>query len=131
MKIKSVRCEVYLREPPPPPTRAVMPPPVKFVTLLASGKIPFTLLRITTDDGIEGFAFSDKDSLNETAVSEIKEVIIDRDPFDREWIWQRLWYMYGRYGVGRPPGVRAISAVDIALWDIAGKALGVPIYKLM
>lgn len=115
MKIKDIRCEVYPGEEPQPPRK---------------GYTPFTVMRIITDNGIEGFgdfAFSD-----EITVEDIKPLLIGRDPFDREWIWQTIWRMYGT-GRGRggqcPIGV--LSAVDVALWDIAGKALGQPIYKLL
>ena len=50
--------------------------------------------------------------------------VIGRDPFDREQIWNGL----NAFGWG---DIAAISAVDIALWDIAGKALDQPVYKLI
>ncbi len=128
MKIKDVRCEVYLRE-----QRSRIMKKDFYNVPRPVGKVPFAILRITTDDGVEGFAFGASNILTEETVSGIKGEIIDKDPFDREWIWQRLWHRYGRYAAaaGRPPGVQALSAVDIALWDIAGKALGQPIYKLL
>ena len=115
IKIKDVRCEVYSGEKPEPPRK---------------GYTPFTILRIITDDGIEGygdFAFSD-----EPTISNIKPELIGRDPFDREWIWQRIWCSHdlGRARDGAC-SLEVLSAVDVALWDIAGKVLGVPIYKLM
>jgi len=120
MKIKDVRCEIYLREQSPP----------------SVDKMPLSILRIITDDGIEGFAYDASYSItreiSELDVSKIKQVIIDRDPFDREWIWQKLWHLH--YYQGLQPGrisLGALSSVDIALWDIAGKALGQPIYKLL
>jgi len=118
MKIKDVRCEVYLREQRPRRMEKDF-----YNVKRPVGKIPFTILRIITDDGIEGFAFDAQNILNEKTINTIKGEIIGRDPFDREWIWQRLW------GLQVPVG--ALSAVDVALWDIAGKALGQPIYKLM
>ncbi len=128
MKIKDVKCEVYLREQPTRVRRRVGPPTVRHVPA-PPGKIAFTLLRITTDDGIEGFAFGGRDT-TEPIISGIKPELIGRDPFDREWIWQRLWRLYdhGRF-LAFPSG--ALSVTDIALWDIAGKALGTPIYKLL
>jgi len=126
MKIKDVRCEIYLQELPQPPLPRGglrdFPQP--------TGKTPFTILKIITDDGIEGFGFGDK-SIDERAISVIKQTIIDRDPFDREWIWQRLWYLHDYGRPGMPISLLSLSAVDVALWDIAGKALGIPIYKLM
>lgn len=122
MKIKDVRCETYLREPPKTVRRGYPPP---------AGKVPFSLVRITTDDGIEGFAFCPRNLNDEQVIRIVRHVITDRDPFDREWIWQKLWEMYHYGSVGGPTSVQALSAVDIALWDIAGKALGLPVYKLL
>ena len=129
MKIKDVQYEEYLRGQPvaPPPNirgrRGFPYPP---------GKVPFPVLRIITDDGIEGFAFGNR-QITERELSRIKQVIIGRDPFDREWIWQTLWsfYDYGRGTRYWEISIGALSAVDIALWDLAGKALGQPIYKLL
>jgi len=127
VKIKEVRCEVYLRE----PLRIGIPgfPP-------PSGKIPFPILRITTADGIEGFAFNSAIAfvpriITEQAVNIIRYVITDKDPFDREWIWQRLWELFHYGAAGGTLSIYDLSAVDIALWDIAGKAMGQPIYKLL
>ena len=52
------------------------------------------------------------------------------DPFNVERIWDILWrssMYYGRAGVV----INAISGVDLALWDLIGKALGLPVYKLI
>ena len=50
---------------------------------------------------------------------------VGQDPLDRERIWQTLGsFWYGQKGP-------ALAAVDIALWDIAGKAASLPIYKLL
>jgi len=125
MKVQDVRCEVYLREQPQPPKEMTGS---KWPAL--SGKIPFTILRIITDDGIEGCVISGL-AINELAVSQIKQEIIGRDPFDREWIWHRLWRLRDPGWGHMPITTIVLSAVDIALWDIAGKALGMPIYKLM
>ncbi|MFC1917903.1 enolase C-terminal domain-like protein [Chloroflexota bacterium] len=121
MKIKDLITEVYVREQVSVRVRRDMPPP--------PSKVYFTILKIITDEGIEGFAFG-SEAIAKPAVKAIKPEIIGRDPLDREWIWQRLWYLYdfGRL-MSFPLG--AISAVDIALWDIAGKYFQVPVYKLM
>ena len=124
MKIKDVRYEVYLQKEPFEPPKGWR----EFVTR-PTGKPLFPIMRIITDDGIEGYDFGGAiawgypRAVAERDIDRVKEEIIGRDPFDREWIWQRLW------GLQVPVG--ALSAVDVALWDIAGKALGQPIYKLM
>jgi len=127
MKIKDVRYELYLHEKPHHPGDARPGFPRR------EGKVPFPLLRIITDDGIEGFASNDRE-VPESTVSAIRQMIVGKDPFDREWIWQSLWCWYD---AGRGSKyfakitLRDLAYVDIALWDIAGKALGQPIYKLL
>ena len=60
----------------------------------------------------------------------LKPLLIGRDPFDYEFLWQHMYRQtmaFGRKGIG----MVAISAVDIALWDILGKAAGQPVFKLL
>jgi L-alanine-DL-glutamate epimerase-like enolase superfamily enzyme len=57
-------------------------------------------------------------------------LVIGHDPFDYEYLWQRMYrstHAWGRKGAG----MAAISAIDIAIWDIMGKATGRPVYKLL
>jgi L-rhamnonate dehydratase len=57
-------------------------------------------------------------------------VVIGQDPFDNEYLWQKMYrrtQAWGRKGIG----MAAISAVDIALWDLMGKATGKPVFKLL
>lgn len=121
MKIKDVKTEVYSREQAPIAFRHDFP--------LPKGKVTFTVVRVITSDGVEGYAFGGPDAA-EPIVSNIKPEIVGQDPLDREWVWQRLWYLYD-YGRHRPFPLGAISMIDIALWDIAGKYFGAPIYKLL
>jgi L-rhamnonate dehydratase len=60
----------------------------------------------------------------------LKPTLIGRDPWDVEALWQHMYrntMAFGRKGIG----MAAISAVDIALWDILGKAAGQPVFKLL
>jgi L-rhamnonate dehydratase len=60
----------------------------------------------------------------------LKPLLIGRDPFDYEFLWQYMYRQtmaFGRKGIG----MVAISAVDIAIWDILGKAAGQPVFKLL
>src|SRR5215510_13625098 len=60
----------------------------------------------------------------------LKPLLIGRDPFDVEFLWQHMYrrtIAFGRKGIG----MTAISAVDIALWDILGKAVGQPVFRLL
>jgi L-alanine-DL-glutamate epimerase-like enolase superfamily enzyme len=96
-----------------------------------AGKIQYSLVRILTDEGIEGdyIVWSEVAMGRPNALAEVlramKSQLIGRDPLDREWIWQALGSLW--YGQKGP----AFAAVDIALWDIAGKAAGLPIWKLL
>uniref|UniRef100_UPI003FF15268 mandelate racemase/muconate lactonizing enzyme family protein n=2 Tax=Oscillospiraceae TaxID=216572 RepID=UPI003FF15268 len=66
-----------------------------------------------------------------TMISEIAPFILGMDPLDHEVIWQKLYNgSYWAYG-GGPIPFAAISALDIALWDIKGKATNLPVYKLL
>jgi mannonate dehydratase len=93
----------------------------------------FVTLRIETDEGIYGLGDG---TLNgrETAVAAYLEehvvpCLIGRDPFSIEDIWQYLYR--GAYWRRGPVTMTAISAVDVALWDIKGKALKTPLYNLL
>lgn len=60
----------------------------------------------------------------------LKPLLIGKDPFDTEFLWQHMYRQtmaFGRKGIG----MVAISAVDIALWDILGKAAKQPVFKLL
>lgn len=88
------------------------------------------LLSIETDGGITGHAFLGSaaypaDMDGPSLIRFLKPLVVGEDPTNRERINQRLWKR------GRNTSVRAIGAVDIALWDIAGKAAGMPIYALI
>jgi mannonate dehydratase len=93
----------------------------------------FVTLKIETDEGIYGLGDG---TLNgrELAVASyltnhVIPCLIGRDPFQTEDIWQYLYR--GAYWRRGPVTMSAISAVDIALWDIKGKALNTPVYNLL
>jgi len=88
------------------------------------------LVRIITDEGIEGHAFlghalgalgTDADLI----VKRYKPMLIGQDPLARERIYQRM-STFAMGGI-----LRVIGAIDVALWDLAGKAAGIPIHRLM
>ncbi len=61
---------------------------------------------------------------------DLKEVVVGSDPFDYEQIWNDMWaktYYYGRFG----PVMHVMSGIDMAIWDIMGKASGKPVHKLL
>ncbi len=98
------------------------------------------LVLVHTDGGITGIAEVDsvpaviKAIVNaprsHTHAMGLKEVVVGQDPLQVEALWDRMYdwtSYYGRRGVV----IHAISAVDIALWDIRGKALGKPVAALL
>ncbi|MFV0428340.1 MAG: mandelate racemase/muconate lactonizing enzyme family protein [Arachnia sp.] len=95
--------------------------------------IGFTIVRILTSNGLEGLGVTYHEVGGEATKTLIDTAIaprlIGRDPFDTEVLWNEF-FGYLR-GVGRKGlAFGALSAVDIALWDIKGKALGLPLVKL-
>jgi len=95
-----------------------------------SGKSQLGLLTIKTDDGVEGHAFLGSAQRGahmdgESLIQFLKPVVMRQNPLDRERLYQGLWQR------NRATTYRAIGAVDIALWDIAGKVAGQPIHRLL
>ncbi|MGB5512595.1 MAG: mandelate racemase/muconate lactonizing enzyme family protein [Woeseiaceae bacterium] len=90
------------------------------------------LVKVETDEGIYGWGESGVSSRELAVIGAIKhfrEFLIGKDASRIGAIWQELYR--GQYFEGGRILTGAISAIDIALWDIAGKALGVPIYRLL
>jgi L-alanine-DL-glutamate epimerase-like enolase superfamily enzyme len=91
----------------------------------------FLFVKVTTDDGIvgwgEGYDWHASPSLAE-AIRLVGRELIGQDPRRIEHIGRRLWDS-GRAGV--PERMKVIGAIDIALHDIKGKWLGVPVYELL
>jgi len=88
-------------------------------------------VKVATNQGLVGLGLatqSSKEVSTAAAINEFAPVLIGRDPTRIEAIWEDL-YEGPRWRGG--PLTAALSAVDIALWDILGQALGQPIYKLL
>jgi L-alanine-DL-glutamate epimerase-like enolase superfamily enzyme len=98
------------------------------------------VVRISTDAGITGLGEVDSAPMaakwaiegpySHTITTGLREVLIGQDPFCTEYLWYRM-YDKNVYAGRRGIGIHAMSGVDIALWDIKGKALGQPIWKLL
>jgi mannonate dehydratase len=93
----------------------------------------FVTLKIYTDEGIYGLGDATLNGREKAVVAYLQDhllpCLIGRDPFDTEDIWQ--YFYKGAYWRRGPVTMSAIGAIDMALWDIKGKALNVPAYKLM
>lgn len=90
------------------------------------------VVKILTDEGIYGLGesgLSGRELAVAGAVQHYREFLIGRDPMKRGAVWQEMYR--GQYFEGGRVLTAAISAIDMALYDIAGKALGVPVYQLL
>ncbi len=101
-----------------------------FLINLGHRNIPY--VKVLTDEGIYGVgeAYScGPDKATVAVIHDFEEWLIGRDPRDIEGLWQLM------YGASRFPGGSvvnaAISGIEHALWDIAGKAAGLPVYRLV
>lgn len=91
-----------------------------------------TIVIISTDEGIEGVGESFGIAKAVAAVVEdfCAPIIIGKDPFDNSVIWDTIYRVAGpdsQKGIL----IEALSGIDIAIWDIKGKALGLPVHKLL
>jgi len=87
---------------------------------------------VDTDEGIYGVGeagITGRELAVAGAVAHFKPLLVGQDPFRTEHLWQLLFR--GGFFPAQNILSAAISAIDIALWDIKGKALGVPVYQLL
>ena len=92
----------------------------------------FVFIKVYTDSGIDGVGeatleYKEKALLG--AVEHIKEYLVGQNPLDIEKHWHNIYR--DAYWRGGPVLMSALSAIDMALWDILGKHLGVPVYQLL
>ena len=115
----------------PDPSEAAEAHGVRFVSLL----------RITTDEGIVGWsdietqphvgkAIVDAPSGGEVGFESLRSALVGEDPMQRRRLWEKMYRYLGYYGRSGA-GMQMISGADIALWDIAGKALKMPVWQLL
>src|SRR3989441_7070936 len=95
-----------------------------------SGKSQIGLVTIETDEGVKGHAFLGSSMRGahldgQSLIQYLKPVVLNQDPLERERLYQAMWHK------NRQTTYRAIGAMDVALWDIAGKVAGLPIYRLL
>jgi len=94
------------------------------------------LVKITTDDGVVGWGeaitqFPEASLATKAIIEGMAERVIGADPLDTYAIWQSLRDKAWWYGYNGGIASFAISAIDVALWDIKGKLLGTPVVRLL
>ena len=127
MKITDVTAELYAKP---------------YDTPISNGKYTYTasknvVVRISTDEGLEGFGVCGAGGIAATrhgdviiaTVNDMRQALIGEDPRNVERIWDSLYQpkIFGRKGLT----TRAISAIDIALWDIVAKSFECPLYQVL
>ena len=93
------------------------------------GKMPGFTVEVATDKGLKGYG-SGGTGGGAVVEGHLTKLLLGEDPFDIEKLWDIMWRStihYGRMGIT----MNAISGVDLALWDLMGNALGLPVYKLL
>jgi len=98
------------------------------------------IIRIRTDEGITGYGEVDSAPMVVKAAIDapsshrmcrgLAEIIMGENPLETDRLWEKMYHastFYGRRGAT----VHAMSGIDLALWDIKGKALGKPVYELL
>jgi L-alanine-DL-glutamate epimerase-like enolase superfamily enzyme len=97
------------------------------------GKREFVVLTVRTNQGVEGHCFAGGYStpgarhVVDSIVTVLRRELVGKNPLSRESLWARMWALRRRKSLS----ASAIAAVDIALWDIAGKIAGLPIYQVI
>lgn len=98
------------------------------------------VVRVTTDEGITGIGEVDSSPWIVKAIIEapkshticrgLREIVRGEDPFQVTRIWEKMYQgsiYYGRRGAA----IQAMTGIDLALWDIMGKATGMPVWRLL
>ena len=90
------------------------------------------VVEISTDEGITGWGecYGPSAVAKTFIETQYKARVVGRDPFDVEAIWEDLYNRIKDYGT-TGMAISAISGIDIALWDIMGRAVGKPVHKLI
>ena len=107
---------------------------------VADGTQDDLLIRVDTDEGITGYGEVDTSpevgaavvnaAMSHATCYGLREILLGKDPFDIEQIWELMYRKtnyYGRLGVV----MHVMSGVDMALWDVVGKAVNKPVHKML
>ena len=113
---------------------------IENVEAKAAGTQDTVIIRIRTDEGLEGIGEADASPevvksiidapFSHSIACGLRELLIGEDPLDTDRIWSKMYrrtMYYGRRGVV----ITAMAGVDLALWDLKGKAFNQPIWRLL
>lgn len=98
----------------------------------AAGSRHWCFVQIETDAGITGLGEgSGWPRLVAQGIADLGTLLIGEDPQHIDRLWHKLFVAQMGHGQTGTPGGGALSAIDMALWDLNGKALGVPVWRLL
>jgi L-alanine-DL-glutamate epimerase-like enolase superfamily enzyme len=91
--------------------------------------VDYALVRIGTDEGVEGIGLGTGGAIQRAVIDHLTPLLIGQNPLNVERLWAAMWVpkLIGRRGLT----TRAISAIDIGLWDLRGKVAGLPLHTLL
>jgi L-alanine-DL-glutamate epimerase-like enolase superfamily enzyme len=91
--------------------------------------VEFAVVRIQTDEGVEGIGLGSGGAIWRSTIAHLTPQLIGEDPINTERLWAKMWVpkLIGRRGLT----TRAISSIDIGLWDLRAKVANMPLYKLL
>ena len=138
MKIREIRTRVFRwrgKTVPLPPHFCTNPMDLLQLPQASMGTFTFhgwLVVEIFTDDGLVGIGNAAlAPQVTKQAIDcYLKPLLIGQDPWDIEFLWHHMYrktMAFGRKGIG----MVAISAVDIGLWDLLGKSVKQPVYRLL
>jgi galactonate dehydratase len=97
-----------------------------------TGTRNWLFVKVYTDEGITGIGeCSGWPRVIETAVQDLKQILVGEDPTHIERLWQKMMSAIMGHGMTGTVGAGAMTGIDMALWDIKGKKLGVPVWNLL
>ncbi len=119
MKITDIKLEQYRWPRPKPITNG----------LHTYTHVNYAIVRIATDQGVEGIGLGTGGEIEQVLVKHFAAMLIGENPLNVERLWHKMWVpkLVGRRGLS----TRAISAIDIGLWDLRAKMAGMPLHQML
>jgi len=106
------------------------------VSFLAHGKRPCNLLKVSTDEGITGYSEEAVTGFSEAVIrafieSRLKPILLGENPMNVERLWDKMYRQGLGYKNNKGAGIAALGVIEVALWDIIGKARNLPVYEMI
>jgi len=93
------------------------------------------LVKIETDAGVYGIGECHHDvtglGAKDAVLNAFKQILVGQDPFDIDMLTQRMMWRVSYLGGGHGAGVHGVTGCEVALWDLTGKLLGLPVRKIL